>query len=80
MAWYTYGMHQMRAVLMLPSNLQPGDKIPVGRGPWAVVERVRPALGRPPTAGRCVVIEAKNGRRRKVVEDQFLRALRQPTQ
>lgn len=70
-------MSSNRAVFALPETLRPGDKVPCGRGPWAVVERVVPALGRPPRDGRQVVIQTKGGRRsRKVPADLPLRVMR----
>lgn len=71
-------MHPQRATFVLPTRLEPGDKVPMGRGPWAVVARVQPALGRPPLSGPAVVIESRKGRRRKVPRDQPLRAIRSP--
>lgn len=69
-------VHPQKAVFVLPTRLYPGDKVPMGRGPWAVVERVVPAKGRPPATGPAVVIEAAGGRAAKVPRDLPLRARR----
>lgn len=69
-------MHPQRAVFTLPTKLRPGDKVAIGRGPWASVSCVRPARGRPAKDGRRVIVLAEHGRQLKVPADQFLRVVR----
>lgn len=69
-------MHPKKAVLTLPTKLHPGDKVAMGRGPWASVSRVRPAVGRPGRDGKRVIVEGEHGRQLVVPETRHLRVVR----
>lgn len=69
-------MHPKKAVFVLPTKLEPGDKVPIGRGPWASVAQVRPARGRPANDGRRVIVHAEHGRQLVVPADRHVRAVR----
>ena len=72
-------MHKLKARFALPKTVQPGDRVPAGRGPWAIVEGVERARGRQPQGQKRISLILKNRNQRlNVPIDLPIRVLRNP--